>query len=107
VSVGIDELAHRGVGDWFSCGGDEQETTLLPKNVAGDRLDANRGPIEVELHLATAGQADPIPEGAPAGIGRQFSPDLERPAGVDVPLVERAIGAPERERIGGPFPCAA
>jgi len=64
VSVGIDQLSHGSSGDGRPRCRDEQETAILSKTAAGHRLDSDRGPIELEVHLSTAGQADAIPEHA-------------------------------------------
>jgi hypothetical protein len=64
VSVGIDQLSHGSGGDGRPRCRDEQETAVLSKTVAGHRLDSDRGPIELEIHLATADKADSIPEHA-------------------------------------------
>ena len=61
VSVGIDQLAHRRVRDWRTRGRNEQKAAILSKVPSHDRFDADGGPVELELHLAPANQADAIP----------------------------------------------
>src|ERR1700690_594826 len=64
VSVGIDQLPHGSRGDGRPRCRDEQEAGVLPQIAAGDRTDADRGTVELEIHLGTPGQADAIPEHA-------------------------------------------
>ena len=37
---------------------------VLAQAAAADRLDPDRGPVELELHFAAAGQPDPVAERA-------------------------------------------
>src|SRR5688572_10948030 len=64
VSVGIDQVAHRGIRDRLPDTWDEQEAAILAEIPPDNRLDPDASSIELDLHLAPIDEADAIAEGA-------------------------------------------
>jgi hypothetical protein len=60
MAVGIDQLSNVLATDRRACRWDEQQPACLSQIAAGYGLDPDRSSVELDFHLAAAGQADPF-----------------------------------------------
>jgi hypothetical protein len=81
MPVGVDQPVHGRGGQRRPRGRDEEQSAVLAQARAPDRLDPDRSPVDLELHLAAADEPDPVAERA--GDDEAPCPVDGRPHGSD------------------------